>query len=132
MPTGSGLKRKFTKAIGMLKASAKDVYIRTYTETGGHPESGMPPVRTPSDIAITPRPAVLPADAKTDALELEAVETAQVMKGDLKVVMDADQPVEAGTILHIGGADYSVYRLETPALFGCELVKVALARMVER
>jgi len=59
MVDGGRLSIVFRRLIEMLKGSATDVMIRTYEESGGHPESGTPPSLTPVDTPILPRPIVL-------------------------------------------------------------------------
>ena len=119
------------RALEALRAAAADVAIRTYEETGGHPESGKPPVRVPTDAPILPRPAVLPADAKTDALALTGTETVEVLAGDIKAIMSADADVSEGTILHYRDSDYEVFRVIAHALFGTELIRIAYARRMQ-
>ena len=115
----------------MLNANATDVYIRVYVETGGNPESGIPPERTAIDTLIVPRPIVTGAAAKIDALGERIINEMLIVAGDMKVVMDALQNVSEGTILYFSGADWRVYRVEKPSLFGQIQVVVAYVRKMQ-
>ena len=127
---GTQLKQVFKRIIRALNASQEDVYIRTYVETGGHPESGTPPTRTPTDTLISPRPAVLDADFKADVLMERTTSELSILAGDKKVVLDGDAEVSEGTILRFADCDWRVYRAAKPTLFGCAQLTIAYARKV--
>ncbi|MEP0813310.1 MAG: hypothetical protein HRF49_01415 [bacterium] len=131
MPDGTRLKALFERMIRVLGGSAEEVFIRTYEETGGHPESGMPPARIATDVPISPRPIVLAADQQFYVFKTREIESVRIEAGDVKIVMDADEGVEAETILHFRGADWRVYRVDAPVLFGSVQVKIAYARKVQ-
>lgn len=127
---GTRLKQIFKRIIRTLDASEEEVYIRTYIETGGHPESGTPPERTPIDTPILPRPAVLDASYKADALMERTTPDMQVLAGDKKVVMAGDAEIGEGSILRFAGVDWRVYRVEKPVLFGSAQLIIAYVRKV--
>lgn len=128
---GTRLKLIFRRLIKLLNANEADVCIRVYVESGGHPESGIPPERFANDAPIIPRPIVTCAAARLDALSERITEEMRIVAGDMKVVMDATQNVSEGTILNFNGADWSVYRIDKPSLFGQVQVVVAYARKMQ-
>lgn len=130
MPDGERLERAMRKAVELIKGSEEEIYLRTYSLQGGHAESGTPPVKTPVDVAIVPRPAVSDALAAADRLGEKQIGGVQILAGDKRLTMAADAPVEAGSILHFENADWRVVAISAPAVFGKRLALIALARKV--
>ncbi len=128
---GTRLKLIFRRLIKLINAHETDVYIRVYVESGGHPESGIPPQRLPNDTLIIPRPIVTNAAARIDALSERITDEIRIVAGDMKVVMDSAQAVVEGTTLYFNGSDWSVYRVENPSLFGQVQVSVAYVRKMQ-
>lgn len=130
MPDGEKLERAMRIAVELIKGSEEEIYLRTYEAQGGHAESGTPPVKTPVDVAIVPRPAVSDALAWADRVGEKQIGGVKILAGDKRLTMAADAPVETGSILYFDNADWRVVAISAPAVFGKRQLIIALARKV--
>lgn len=131
MPQGDRLEKAMRRAIAFIKGSEEEVYLRVYSVEGGHAESGTPPVKTPVDTPIVPRPAVSDAQPSGGRFGERAFAGVTILDGDKRLVTSADAPIETGANLYFGGSDWRVVAVTAPAFFGRRILKAALARKVQ-